>query len=95
MKKLKHLFAISAITALTLSSCELTRPIAATSNPVGNKVGESKAIGILYFPPFVSLGDSGIQKAIKDGGITKISYVDYKIEYYIFFNRRTCIVVGE
>jgi len=48
----------------------------ATSNPVGNKVGTSKAtgfLGVLFFDQ-----DASIMAAAKNGGITKISTVDIK-----------------
>ncbi|MDC6483888.1 TRL-like family protein [Cyclobacteriaceae bacterium] len=59
-----------------VSSCALTMPINATSNPVGNKVGSAKAtgfLGILFFN-----ADASIQTAAKNGGITEISTVDVK-----------------
>lgn len=59
-----------------VSSCSLTMPVTATSNPVGSKVGTAKAtgyLGVLFFDQ-----DASIQAAAKDGGITKISTVDIK-----------------
>ena len=59
-----------------VSSCALTMPVNATSNPVGNKVGSAKAtgyLGILFFN-----ADASIQTAAKNGGITEISTVDIK-----------------
>jgi|TARA_B100000795_G_C22778028_1_gene430944 hypothetical protein len=59
-----------------VSSCALTMPVNATSNPVGNKVGSAKAtgyLGILFFN-----ADASIQTAAKNGGITEISTVDVK-----------------
>jgi hypothetical protein len=75
MKKLRNITAIAAA-ALLLSSCSLTMPVNATSNPVGGKVGTATAtgyLGILFFSQ-----DASIQKAAKNGGITKISTVDIK-----------------
>ncbi len=75
MKKVKTIFALIAIAAM-MSSCSLTLPVAATSNPVGSKVGTSKAtgyLGMLFFD-----ADASIQSAAKNGGITKISTVDIK-----------------
>lgn len=82
------------IIAASLSSCEITRPIAVTENPVGKKVGKSTAIGILFFPPFVGMGNSGVQKAAEQGNITLISTVDYTSSYYIIFRKWTCTVTG-
>lgn len=83
------------IASITFYSCELTQPIAATSNPIGSKVGTSKATGILIFPPFVGGGNAGIQKAAKEGNITKIGTVDYTQSFYILWRTWTCTVTGE
>ena len=59
-----------------MSSCSLTLPVSATSNPVGTKVGTAKAtgyLGVLFFN-----ADASIQRAAKNGGITRISTVDIK-----------------
>jgi TRL (tRNA-associated locus)-like protein len=95
MKKNLKTFGTILIVLLFLTSCELTRPVAATSNPVGSKRGESTALGILMFPPFVGTGNAGIEKAAKNGGITKISTVDFTNTYYIIFRTWTCTVTGE
>ena len=74
-------------------SCTTTTPIAATSNPVGNKCGEASMSRIL------SLGGSGnigINAAAKNGGITKISHVDFvHFMFYPFFDKYTTRVYGE
>lgn len=75
MRKLKPFLASLAVIAM-MSSCSLTLPVDATSNPVGNKVGTAKAtgyLGILFFD-----ADASIRTAAKNGGITKISTVDIK-----------------
>jgi len=62
--------------AALLSSCALTLPVNATSNPVGKKVGTATAtgyLGILFFDQ-----DASIRTAAKNGGISKISTVDIK-----------------
>lgn len=69
-------FAVLLILAASMSSCSLTLPVNATSNPVGNKVGRATAtgyLGVLFFG-----ADASIQTAAKNGGITKISTVDIK-----------------
>ncbi|GAB1371936.1 hypothetical protein MASR1M45_19980 [Candidatus Kapaibacterium sp.] len=75
--KFKLFLAAVVISAIALlSSCSLTMPVAATSNPVGSKVGTAKAtgfLGVLFFD-----ADASIQSAAKNGGITKISTVDVK-----------------
>lgn len=75
MRKVKTIFALLAVVAM-MSSCSLTLPVTATSNPVGNKVGTATAtgfLGILFFN-----ADASIRTAAKNGGITKISTVDIK-----------------
>lgn len=75
---------------LSLASCtSLTTPIAATSNPVGNKLGEA-SYKTYFWGLFGRKGANvGIDKAAKDGGITKISHVDYTIKHHGFFGSRT------
>lgn len=75
MKKFKSL-ALAAISAVMFASCATTTtPITATSNPVGNKCGEASCTRVLYI--FGGSSNVGINKAVKNGGITKISHVDY------------------
>lgn len=74
-KKIRTGVALLAAVAM-LSSCSLTLPVTATSNPVGSKVGTATAtgyLGVLFFN-----ADASIQKAAKNGGITRISTVDIK-----------------
>lgn len=69
-------FVIMVALAAGMSSCALTLPVNATSNPVGNKVGTAKAtgyLGVLFFDQ-----DASIRAAAKNGGITRISTVDIK-----------------
>ena len=74
-KKIKTVVALFAVAAM-ISSCSLTGPVAATSNPIGSKVGTAKATGYLGFLFFDQ--DASIRTAAKNGGITKISTVDIK-----------------
>ena len=75
IKSLK-LFVLSIATLGMLSGCALTLPVNATSNTVGSKVGRAKATG--YFGILFFNQDASIQKAAKNGKITKISTVDIK-----------------
>jgi len=86
---------LALVTMFVLSSCEMTMPIAATSNPVGTKVGTASTFGFLWFPPVVGVGNTGIQEAAKNGGITHISTVDFTKSYYVFYTKWTCTVTGE
>jgi hypothetical protein len=73
--KAKSIFASLALVVM-MSSCSLTLPVTATSNPVGNKVGEASATG--YFGVLFFDADASIRTAAKNAGITKISTVDIK-----------------
>jgi len=74
-KKIRNFAALLILTAV-MTSCALTLPVNATSNPVGSKVGTAKATGYLFALFFNA--DASIQAAAKNGGITKISTVDLK-----------------
>lgn len=80
MKKLVK-FAMGLCLAIAVSSCAVTTPVAATSNPVGNKCGVAKATTVLTF--FGGSADCGINKAAKNGGITRISHVDSYQKNYL------------
>lgn len=93
LKKFKSVLAVTAVVAM-LSSCTITVPVTATSNPVGSKVGTAKAtgfFGILFFD-----ADASIKTAAENGGITKISTVDIKYHdvLHILTSYET-IVTGE
>lgn len=79
MKKLLKL-ALSCGILLVASSCTTTLPVAATSNPVGNKCGVAKTTTVLCFG---GSADCGINKAAKNGGITRISHVDQFQKTYL------------
>ena len=89
MKKVLLIFSMG----LFLTSCSLTKPVNATSNEVGGKVGMSKAtgyLGVLWFDQ-----DASIQKAAKQAGITKISTVDLKqTDLLVIIQTYECIVTG-
>lgn len=73
MKKTLIAFACAAMTCAMLTSCTTTYPVSATSNPVGNKCGEATSTRVFGIG---GSGNTGINKAAKNGGITKISHVD-------------------
>lgn len=75
LKKTKKVLALLAVAAL-MTSCAVTLPVNATSNPVGKKVGIAKAtgyLGVLFFDQ-----DASIRTAAKNGGISRIATVDIK-----------------
>lgn len=89
MKKILLPFTFSIL----LSSCALTLPVNATSNEVGEKVGMSKATGYLGFLWLDQ--DASIQRAAKQGGISKISTVDLKrTDLLGIIQTYECIVTG-
>ncbi|WP_310555642.1 TRL-like family protein [Flavobacterium sp.] len=90
MKKLVLALAASAM----LTSCSVTLPVNATSNAVGKKVGSSSTMSI--FGLFFDGGDASILTAAKQGGISKISTVDFKSTNYLFIiGQYETIVSGE
>jgi len=76
IRKAFGLFIVMIAMGALLSSCAITLPVNATSNPIGSKVGTAKATG--YFGYLFFDQDASIQTAAKNGGITKISTVDIK-----------------
>ena len=76
IRKAFGLFIVMIAMGALLSSCAITLPVNATSNPIGSKVGTAKATGYLGYLFFDQ--DASIQTAAKNGGITKISTVDIK-----------------
>jgi len=65
----------AGVAAVMFASCSLTLPVAATSNPVGSKVGKASGNCFLSFLCFGV--DASVATAAKNGGISKISTVDY------------------
>ena len=93
MKKITRLFGIAVIAA-AMSSCSITVPVNATSNPVGGKVGKSS--GQCYLNMLCFNVDASIMTAAKNGGISKISTVDYKYSDLAgLIQTHECIVTGE
>lgn len=66
--------ALGCAFVFAMASCASTTPVTATSNPVGNKCGIAQTTRILTI--FGGSADCGINKAAKNGGITRISHVD-------------------
>ena len=93
MKNFKMFAAVFSVAAL-MTSCSLTLPVSATSNPVGKKVGEST--GTIYLQVFAFDADASIRTAAKNGGITRISTVDMKQTNVLgLITTVTTIVTGE
>ena len=80
MKKLMKV-ALGAALAVCAASCSVTTPVTATSNPVGHKCGVAQTTTVLTI--FGGSADCGINKAAKNGGITRISHVDSYTKNYL------------
>ncbi len=93
MKKTLKALALAVVATIALASCSTTTPITATSNPVGNKCGEASSTR--YLGIFGGSDNIGINRAAKNGGITKISHVDYAVKDYFFVRKYTVRVYGE
>lgn len=100
------LFFVISLLAFTVSNC-VTNPlplagygnikgnIYTSSNPIGTKVGKTcyTQFGAGYLPLFL-IGDASVKSAADNGGITKVSLVEYEQESILTgVYARTCIVV--
>src|ERR1035441_2201218 len=71
---------------------DVSGPIGATSNTAGSKMGQASSTGIIC----VATGDSSIKAAAANGGITKISHVDYHTTSILgVYAKTTVTVYGE
>lgn len=85
---------IIGFVALVIAPGGYSLPIAATSNPLGDKIGE--ATDYTYFFIFGDSSDANILNACKNGGITKIATVDYTMTNLMFIKQTYTIrVCGE
>jgi hypothetical protein len=90
---MKNLLSITLL-SIIISSCSITKPVSATSNPIGSKVGKSS--GTCYFKVICMDVDASIVTAAQNGGITKISTVDYRQKNILgVIQKHECIVTGE
>jgi hypothetical protein len=71
---------------------DVSGPVLATSNAGCSKVGTATSKGIVC----VATGDSSIKAACANGGITKISHVDYHVTSVLgLYVETTVTVYGE
>lgn len=87
----KKIFLLLSI-VIILSACSLNRPVCATEQALGSKTGTFTQKAYLGYPP-EETDAAAIQQAAKNGGITKISTVDYVITYYFFMTKYETIVI--
>ncbi len=92
MKKFFKMFAVCSL-FLAVTSCVTTTPGAVTANPVGNKCGVAKTTRL--FGVLGGSADCGINKAAKNGGITRISHVDIFQKNFLLFTTVGVRVYGE
>lgn len=103
MKKISTLV-LASVAALIMGGCataiphgciltEVKMPVAASDGATGSKVGVSMCKSYLGF---VAVGDASIEAAKKNGGITKVTSVDWEVKNILgFLGEYKCIVRGE
>lgn len=92
LRKTVFLLAVGALLP-SLSDCfSLDAPVGATSNPVGERVGEARGSLLLGFGNV----DSSIRQAASNGGISGISTVDFEVRNILgVYQEFTTTVTGE
>ncbi len=99
MKKTLKSVLVLGVCVVCLSGCySHTTPFAVTSNPVGNKYGEASYKTYCWGLFGGKNANIGIDMAVKEAGIIKISHVDNNVKKYGFLGARkkyTTIVYGE
>lgn len=90
---MKRIFSILivAFTLVSMTACSVSAPILVTDN-TNEKTGTASYKTILGFPP--KTADASIAKAAENGGITKVTSVDYKVKWGLFKTTYTTIVTG-
>jgi len=84
---------LGGLLIMSFTACSISGPLFITDNPDGGKVGKSSYRVILGIA--LDGGDASIRSAAENGGITKISTVDQKIEAGLFVTRIVTVVTGE
>jgi hypothetical protein len=69
---------------------DLKGPRHAVDNPTDGKTGKACATNILFL---FGTGDAGINDAMKAGGLTQVTSVDYSYRNYLFFWSEYCTIV--
>lgn len=91
MKLIKRLLPALFLTVI-LASCSVSRPILVTDN-------ESQKEGVAEFDVILGIfrpkdADISIATAAKNGGITRVATVDFKVESKLFKTTYKTIVTG-
>ena len=92
MKKIYQTL-VAGLFLITFASCSVSGPLFITDNPSGEKVGKSSYRMIFGF--ILDGGDASIRTAAENGGITKISTVDQRVESSLFITTYSTVVTGE
>ena len=91
MKKVLNISVVIGM-LITMASCSISGPILVTDN-VSEKRGEaSYSVFLGIFRP--KEADISIKKAAKNGDITRVSTVDYKVTSKLFRTTYTTVVTG-
>jgi hypothetical protein len=87
---------VAGLLIVSLNACSVTTrlPAMVTDNPAGEKEGKATA-KVLLNAFILNGGDVSINTAAENGGITKISTVDYEVKSGLFVSKHTTIVTGE
>lgn len=92
MKKVKNFILIFAGASM-LASCSMAFPGMVTNNTIGSKRGVAERkiwLGITF-----GHTDLSVATAAKNGGITKVATVDFKVKGGFFSQTLSTIVTGE
>lgn len=92
MKKIKYILSIAFLT-LIITSCSVSSPVLVTDNE-SDKEGVAEYTVILGFIRPME-ADVSIKKAAENGGITKVSTVDFSVESKFFKTTYKTIVTGK
>lgn len=79
----------AASIALLMGSCTIAHEITVTNNPVGTKKGVAKGTN------FSKDLDLSAEAACKNGGITKIGTMEFKVKQIIILTKFQLVVTGE
>jgi hypothetical protein len=89
-----HTAFLALVLILLAGGCTVNRPVSATANPLGSKVGVFTQKSPFFLLPSANT-DAAIRRAAENGGITKIATVDYNVTYFLIFTEYRTIVGGE
>jgi hypothetical protein len=84
---------LAGLFIFSMTACSVSGPLFVTDNPDGGKIGKSSYRVLFGFA--LDGGDASIKSAAENGGITKISTVDQKMESGFLISRIVTVVTGE